>query len=313
MTTNCLHPIGWGINLTSGDRFPIPDKSWNCPVCRVVNKNKLMDRVALYFTQETSMFFVCFTERLDSGRDLKKDLVEFRRVLYRGLKVRDPNNRMKWIYKWLPRPKCKAFWVFEFQKNGMLHVHGIIILEGGMSKEELVQRWTHATRGYSWQADISEAGSIRSAAGYMMKYMSKQFDSDDDYIKQGEHQFKKHERRYSFWKPEGVKTVPWQVWGNAPKVKPGEIEVELGGFWNTDSKYWLNWYNDMQERIGPAFIDYMNYALCGFITRFKIDEYLDRLIIKPGNNRYLSGGGGKRMHSTGEYKLVDEVIMDLIK
>jgi len=352
--TNCLHPIGWGVNVITGERFAIPCKSNDCIICRQVNKNKLSDRVALYFTDVEVTYFCTLTKRFGSNRDFKKDLVRFRKTMHTGLKVRDPVTK-EWVYKWLPRPKFKAFWVFELQKNGTLHAHGALGLDEPMSKEELTQRWMNATHGESWQVDISET-KLESVAGYMMKYMTKQFSVDDEYMNVGEHQFKKYERRYSFWKPEGVKTVPWQVWGNAPKVKPGEIQVELGGFWNKDSKYWLDyekrvkspgirlklvvkddpyglpdeivdiriktgvgkewtekgWYNVMQERIGPAFINYMDYMLSGFITKWNIDD-LNGWHYKQAVTFRRSGGGGKRLHSTGDYKLAEEVLMDLIK
>jgi len=274
-----------------------------------------MDRVALYFANESQLYFMTVTERKGCGRDLKKDLLKFRRVLYRGLKERNPANKSEWIVKWAPRPRCKAFWVFEHQTNGELHAHGVLAIDH-MDKEEMVQRWTRATNGFSWQADISEAGAVTSAAGYMMKYMGKQFQADDDFFREGGHQFADNERRYSFWKPELVKSVPYHVLDNAPKVEPGTIEVELDHSWNTGSKYWMDYekacrspgirlrlevkndayglpdesvnvymgrgygwyfgetgfYNQMQLACGPPFIAYMDYMLCGFLRRWRIDD-----------------------------------------
>jgi len=309
--TNCLHPIGKGKNLVTGEEYLMPCKSWLDPVCRMIKKNKLMDEVSLFFAGEEVLSFATFTEQRDSGRSIKKDLIKFRNTLYRGLKVRSKDNGRIWIVKWKPMPRCKAFVIFEFHKSGVLHCHMIVNFD--MSLEEFTQRWFHATKGVSWQVHIERSDNVMSAAGYMMKYMAKQFESDDEWFEEGGFQFGKWERRYSFWKDDTVKSVPKQEWKEKPE---GAVEVELDSRWNPQSKYWVDyakverspgirlklevkddeyglpdevvdvwmyrghggewvndgWYNARQKRWGKPFIDYMNYMLCGFLTKWRIDE-----------------------------------------
>lgn len=232
-----------------------------------------MDRVQRYFTGEPELYFVTLTEQADSGRDIMKDANRLR-------------TRLKRV-----NPQLKAFWVKEFTKRGVRHLHCIFNMT--FTKEELTQHWTRSTKGVSWHIDITPARSVRNPAGYMMKYMTKQLEG-------GDHGFKDNERRYGFWKPasraggdqeptgakssrraergepegpgdhgggrepEGLQ-VPERASDTIDITKlrgalKGKCEVELEPHWNQASKYWLEWYNKNVSAYGEPFMNYMSWA-----------------------------------------------------
>lgn len=266
--TNCIHPIGSATRI-DGTNYDMPCKTWRCPVCGRILKNKLIDQVSLYFRGEPNVYFYTFTEQADSGREIMEDLERFRNTLYRGLKERDPQDGRKWITRWKPRPRAKAFGVKEFTQRGVRHVH--MIATFAMDNEELSQRWRHATKGVSDQARITENFTMRSPAGYMMKYMAKQLDQDLEQFYTGSFQFKRHERRTFFWKPEDLHEIPKIEWDQAPEGSD-EIEITLRHHWNQESKYYRSWYNDLYQHWGEPFYRFMEYSTNGQITQIRIDE-----------------------------------------
>lgn len=278
----------------------MPDKSWNCPVCAAIKKNKLLDQVGLYFAGDKELYFYTFTEQADSGRNITSDLASFKRTLIKGLKERVTGTYNKWKTRWEPRPKPKAYLSKEFTLRGVRHIH--MIADFKMDNEELTQRWRHATHGVSDQAYGTQALEIKKPAAYMMKYMSKQLSADKEHFYEGEYQFRRHERRYSFWKPEGMKSIPKIEWIDETRPK-GEIDVYLHPQWNTESKYYQSWYNDLARKWGVPFIEYMeqqtskklNFKTLDIDTMFTGVEQYDRTTtgntqndIKDNENRWNS-------------------------
>lgn len=235
--------------MVTGERFDIPRKQWTCcQACAGVLKNKVMDRVKLFFLGMTGLYFVTLTIRDD--RKLERAIERFYHELRRD------------------HPELYAFWLKEFQRRGARHLHLIWNIE--MTRRELKKRWRKATRGDGYQVDISEVTTVRNAAGYMMKYMTKQLDGEHAYENEGLRQFDKGERRYGFWKPKGVK-VP-----KAPELARAgaegdqeiqEIEVDLDPHWNPGSRYWLKWYNDCYTEYGEAFHRFMEYSTLSDIKK----------------------------------------------
>jgi hypothetical protein len=254
-----------------------------------------MDQVNLYFSGDPEVYFYTFTEQADSGRDIMADLRRFRKTLQHGLKIRQPGTQRTWLTKWPPLPKAKAFYVKEFTKRGVRHIHMITTLH--MSNEELAQRWRYATYGISDQARVTESQSIRSPAGYMMKYMGKQLTEDREQFYEGEYQFKKHERRTGFWKPEGMTTIPKIAWEHAPT--PGEeIQVELGHQWNEESTHWRSWYDDLAARWGEPFTRYMEYSTLNEIQKARISGITE--ILNEINYDYLP----EDLHEDPDHQLI---------
>ena len=235
--TNYIKPIGYGQSTSESGRFDIPCKKWDCPVCSKVTVNKLLDDVNIFFSGE-HVRFMTLTER--STATNKKDIMKHYRRLMDNLKIE---------FKGL-----KAFWVKEFTKRGVRHLH--VALNMYIPQPRIKKLWIKATEGQSYIVHIEDTCNIRNAAAYMMKYMTKQ-------LSDGVH-FKKYERRYGF---SGGKRPKHEDWDGKAK---GEIEVEIDPHFNQYSKYWLDYNNKNQIAYGPAYIDYINHATCSVFVKQKI-------------------------------------------
>lgn len=234
--TNCVKPIGYGQSTVDGKRFQIPCKKWDCDVCSKILKNKLLDDVNVFFYDER-VRFMTLTER--STATNKNEIMKHYRRLMDNLKNRHPG--------------LKAFWVKEFTKQGVRHLH--VAINTYIDHDELKNLWKKATYGQSYIVHIEATHEVRNCAAYMTKYMTKQFNGGDN--------FKKGERRFGF---SGGKR-PKHEWKDKA---PGKIEVEIDPHFNQDSKYWQEYYNKNQIAYDPAYIDSMNYLISSAITKQKI-------------------------------------------
>nr|WP_148266484.1 hypothetical protein [Methanocella arvoryzae] len=148
----------------------------------------------------------------------------------------------------------KAFWVKEFTKRGVRHLH--VAINMYIPQSRIKELWIKATGGQSHIVHIEDACEMRNAAAYMMKYMTKQLSGGDN--------FKRNERRFGFSGGKRPKQKDWEG-----KAK-GEIEVEIDPHFNQNSRYWLDYYNKNQIAYGPAYIDFINFATCSIIAKHKI-------------------------------------------
>ncbi|BAI61471.1 hypothetical protein MCP_1399 [Methanocella paludicola SANAE] len=218
MPTNCIKPIGYGQSTTTGERFHIPCKKWDCPVCSRVRKNKLLDDVNRFFRGE-HVRFMTLTER-STAKNKDKIMKHYRRLM----------DNLKKEY-----PGLKAFWVKEFTKRGVRHLH--VALNMYIPQARIKKLWTRATDGESYIVHIEDTCEVRNAAGYMMKYMTKQLEGGDN--------FKTHERRYGFNGEKRPKPPEWE--GKAE----GEIEVEIDPHFNPQLKILVQLLQYEPNRIWP--------------------------------------------------------------
>lgn len=261
-----MKPVGIGINTATGETFNIPRKQWTCcPACAQVLTLKLMDRVALFF------YGSLFTGK---HRDNSKDTP----LYFFTLTLRDDQHLplyMKRFYNSLRHdyPQLRGFWLKEFQRRGVRHIHGIMNV--GLSKKELKKRWRQATKGNGYQVDISRMNDgIKNAAGYMMKYMTKQLEAEHAFMLEGKAQFDQGERRYGFWKPKGEKVPRAPAPVRDPDV---EIRVELGAHYNPESKHWPEWYDKQQQAYGTPFLSYMSWATLSDIKKGQVARAIQEL------------------------------------
>jgi hypothetical protein len=152
--TNCIKPVGYGQSTINGERFHIPCKKWDCPVCSKVLVNKLLDDVNVFF-QDERVRFMTLTER--STATNKNDIMKHYRRLMDNLKNRHPG--------------LKAFWVKEFTKRGVRHLH--IAINAYIAQSELKTLWKKATYGQSYIVHIEDTCEVRNTAAYITKYMTK--------------------------------------------------------------------------------------------------------------------------------------------
>ncbi|WP_145972511.1 inovirus Gp2 family protein [Methanocella paludicola] len=132
-------------------------------------------------------------------------------------------------------PGLKAFWVKEFTKRGVRHLH--VALNMYIPQARIKKLWTRATDGESYIVHIEDTCEVRNAAGYMMKYMTKQLEGGDN--------FKTHERRYGFNGEKRPKPPEWE--GKAE----GEIEVEIDPHFNPQLKILVQLLQYEPNRIWP--------------------------------------------------------------
>jgi len=235
--TNCVKPIGYGQSSIDGERFHIPCKKWDCPVCSKVKVNKLLDEVNIFFRGE-HVRFMTLTER--STATNKQDIMKHYRKLMDNLKKEHDG--------------LKVFWVKEFTKRGVRHLH--VAVNTYIPQSRIKELWIKATGGQSYIVHVEDTSEVRNAAAYMMKYMTKQLNGSDN--------FKKYERRFGFNGGKRPKSTDWEG-----KAK-GEIEVEIEPHFNQNSKYWIDYFNKNQIAYGPAYIELMNYMTSSTIVKQKI-------------------------------------------
>jgi hypothetical protein len=221
--TECITPVGWGHNGKTGEYYQMPCKKWNCPICGRILKNKLLDRVNRGFWGE-EVRFMTLTHKAGLNRDIMKDW-----------------NRFRTYLKGETHSKLKYFLTKEFTKKGTRHLH---VLVNTYIEQKLIQKcWLKATQGTSYIVWINDAKCVRDPAAYMMKYMTKNM--------YDEHQYGKREPRYAFSTHKEFRPIK-------EDKDTSECEIhELEPHFNIHSKYWFNWYNEMQTAYGTPFINWI--------------------------------------------------------
>jgi hypothetical protein len=174
ITDNCPNPIGYFENKATGQQVPARCKSPTCPHCGPIYKKRLLDDVhyGAGVIQANGhrwrMLTLTTSPRSDQGA-MSKYFNRFRSILRK--------------HGYTP----EFFKVVEFTEKGLRHFH--IMISVFVPWNFIQYAWYMATEKTAYYVKITKA-QIRSAAGYMAKYMTK-----DSLLSKS---FKKHERRYSF-------------------------------------------------------------------------------------------------------------------
>lgn len=236
--TNCIKPPGRVV--TDDGLKDVPCKMRNCPVCSRVLRNQLMNRVTKFFADDT-LRFMTVTMQADD----KSSIMDHWHVLLVDIKRH--------------YPRVRGFWVKEFTKRGVRHLH--VLVTRYVDQAWLQRRWHEITRT-SWNIKIKKVDDsfeVKNAAAYMLKYMTKAHNHLE--------LFDKGERIYGFF---GARAPPKELLG----FEKPSCEFILDQHYNPSSKYWSDyitplthkgwkdwehpgWYNIMQRKYGPPFIDYM--------------------------------------------------------
>lgn len=190
----CPNCGGYLIDHQNEDRLiKLPCHKWTCPYCGEIKKALLLDDVsyggAIIQSLGRRWRFLTLTLALHvDSRQIDHFWARFRATLAKH------GHRMTF------------FKVKEFTKNGQRHIHAIIDIF--IPWNLIKHAWYEATEHSSYIVYIKST-QVRSAAGYMSKYMTKDSVQCD--------RFDKGERRYSFSK-------------NFPRVPKAEKIPEPGRY-----------------------------------------------------------------------------------
>lgn len=135
-------------------------------------------------------------EGTNCGRDITKHFARFRALLAKeGIK------------------DLRYFWTKEFQRNGTRHIHLLYAYDEDIWQETLKELWQLATRNTGQHADVHQVDDIKSPAGYVAKYITKNVG----------HKFDSQERRYGFSRHAEFRdtTVSPVLCYEFRRVKPG--------------------------------------------------------------------------------------------
>ena len=284
---NCIKPVG-RVMGADGEFHDIACKMWNCPHCKKVLLNKLMDKVNLFFNSMKCRFMTLTMLATDP-----RDIMKFWNILRTDL---ERNYR-----------GIVGFWGKEFTKAAVRHLH--VIVNKYIKWSWLSRRWKEIT-GTSHVVRMNRA-EVRSAAAYMFKYMSKAYNWSVESL------YRKGERRYGFF---GAKAPKLDLSGFSTRV----LNVELGVRYNPMSSEWFDhdemrrvkgysvsikrkgegfvkvkmgpgngglwsekgFYNVFSESIGPRFIEYMEAIT--FVGR-TVNSGVMNLAIGSFKNHLLQG------------------------
>lgn len=167
MGTNCIKPVGYVVTDTG--LHSVACKMRNCPVCSQINRLMLMDRVKYFFKSDDRLRFMTLTKSIHDQTDIMKHW----NTLLTDIKRKFPG--------------IKGFWVKEYTKKGVAHLH--VIVDRYIPQEWLKERWLGITCT-SYIVHVEEMDDINNPAGYMLKYMTKAHASD----------YRKGERIYGFFR-----------------------------------------------------------------------------------------------------------------
>lgn len=170
----CRNPIGIFQNKLTGETVPASCRTWTCEDCGPMKVNQLLDDVSYggAVIQASGRRWRFLTLTTGPGSDQDDFSLYWRR--FRAT-----------IRKHGYRPEF--FKVTEFTEKGRRHYHVLVsvFIPWGLIK----WAWYCATDKTAYVVFIKKT-QVKNAAGYMAKYMTKQSVMS--------HQFRKHERRYSF-------------------------------------------------------------------------------------------------------------------
>lgn len=178
--THCPTPGGYIRNIETGELIPLPCNKLTCPYCGPIRKARLLDDIAyggaIIQGQGRRWRFLTLTlsTKVD-GRNIDDYWTHFRANLH------------DWRKKQGLKSPIQFFKVKEFTEKGQRHLH--VLIDTFIPFNVIQHFWRLATNGTSFWVHIKKA-QVKSAAGYMSKYMTKQTILSN--------QFDKGERRYSF-------------------------------------------------------------------------------------------------------------------
>lgn len=185
MGTNCIKPVGFV--LTDTGLHSVACKMRNCPVCSVILRLQLMERVKHFFSDDEQLRFMTLTKSINDNADIMTHwhtlMVDLKRKF----------------------PGLKGFWVKEYTKRGKAHLH--MIVNRYIPQEWLSERWYEITRT-SYIVHIEAMSDIKNPAAYMLKYMTKAMQAN----------YQKGERIYGFFRCQGTAKKP-----NAPLRGRGHL------------------------------------------------------------------------------------------
>lgn len=171
----CPNCGGYLIDHFEDDRLKkLPCHKWTCPYCGELKRKQLLDVIGFggQVIQSKGRRWRFMTLTLSTKVDGRRIDLFWQR--FRSL-----------LHKHGYRPEY--FKVKEFTKNGQRHLH--VLIDVFVPFNFIQYAWRMATEGTSFWVHIKKA-QIKSAAGYMAKYLTKQTVLS--------HQFEKGEHRYSF-------------------------------------------------------------------------------------------------------------------
>lgn len=195
-----------------------------------------MDRVKTFFSDD-QIYFNTITQQIEDATDIQR----YWHTLY---------MRIKYYYQGI-----RIFWVKEYTKKGKAHLH--FLSSQALDGKWLSRSWLEITGSSYIVKAGNTSGEIRNPAGYMLKYMTKAHGNLDMY--------QKGERIYGFL---GSKAPAAKKLGFSEEP----LEFILDQHYNNGSKYWFEWYNQMQTWIGPAFISYIDYQTLTTIEKLNFES-----------------------------------------
>jgi hypothetical protein len=164
-------------------------------------------------------------------------------------------NRFRTSLRGLVPGKLKYFLVKEFTKKGVRHLH--VLINAYIDQKTISEKWERATKGTSKIVWIEDAKNIKNPAGYMTKYLTKNLND--------EHKYGRKERRYAFSAHKEFRPIKQDK-------DTSECEVyDLEPHFNHHSKYWQEWYNEMQQAYGTPFINWIEREM-RIIKKLQIDD-----------------------------------------
>lgn len=179
--SNCPTPSGYFVSKDGKTRVPAPCRSWSCPVCGQVKKNRVMDIVHIADAQlrQSDMVpnrkiwrFLTLTQRTDDPVPIMKAWARFRAL---AAKHNVPFD---------------FFLVKEFTVKGKRHLH--VLINRYIKGYDVKKWWWFATEKNSFVIKIVRR-DIKNAAGYMTKYMTKAIGVDNKFVR-GERRYTSSQR-----------------------------------------------------------------------------------------------------------------------
>lgn len=172
----CPHCGNYLLDTETGDIIPLSCKRWTCEYCGNIKKGHLLDDISYggNIIQQNGYRWRFLTLTLSWRVDDRKIDLFWQR--FRSLLAK---------HGYTPQ----YFKVKEFTIKGKRHLH--VLISTFIPFNFIQYAWRQATEGTSYWVNIKKA-QIKSAAGYMAKYLTKQTVQSD--------KFDKGERRYSFSK-----------------------------------------------------------------------------------------------------------------
>ena len=209
--TNCMFPVGWYEDAAGKRGRQMPCKSKYCPCCSRVIKAFILSRAQEGFRDRRPRFLTLTLRKGCDHKQISKFWNTFRTLLSKPY-VNLHGRREKGFHVWSEKHPhgYRYMWTKEKQENGTRHLH--IILDAYIPQWLIKKLWIKATKGAGEITHITGTKSkkpslraIRSAAGYMSKYLTKAMDSDLSY--KNDMKLDSEERYYTFSRHPAFKKI----------------------------------------------------------------------------------------------------------